>query len=268
MTPGSRWACPRAAPGGVQPQDSTVAGQKVQGTIEPGANVVASGPLRRWFTLSRPSVAVDTRRCVRPPDPPNRASAHARTPRPDRQSAGAGAVDRSLARRRATSRARAADGARRRCGRRNRRRDACRSRRGASSCWPGPGNNGGDAFVCARHLRARGFDVDVVSTGDATRLPPDAAAAWSALQPTGARFLHAPPAEPPGLIVDGLFGVGLTRALAPPYADVGRVGERRPARRSWRSTFPRASMPAPVLRTNRSSRQPRRRRSSPSSRVF
>ena len=82
----------------------------------------------------------------------------------------------------------------------------------------GPGNNGGDAFVCARHLRVRGFDVDVVSTGDATRLPPQAAAAWSALQPTGARFLHAPPAEPPGLIVDGLFGVGLTRALAPPYA--------------------------------------------------
>src|SRR5690349_38654 len=93
------------------------------------------------------------------------------------------------------------------------------ARRGRVVVLAGPGNNGGDAFVCARELRTRGFDVDVVRSGDAERLPPDAAAAWRELQPSGARILNAPPHESPALVVDGLFGVGLARALAPPYAD-------------------------------------------------
>lgn len=82
----------------------------------------------------------------------------------------------------------------------------------------GPGNNGGDAYVCARLLRARRLDVDVVSNHDASRMPPDAAAAFAALQASGARFAQVPPAHAPALIVDGMFGVGLTRALAPPYS--------------------------------------------------
>jgi len=82
----------------------------------------------------------------------------------------------------------------------------------------GPGNNGGDGFVCARRLRELGFDVDVVSAGDAARLPPDASRAWRALQTAGARLLSSPPQAPPALIVDALFGVGLSRAIAAPYA--------------------------------------------------
>ena len=34
----------------------------------------------------------------------------------------------------------------------------------------GPGNNGGDAFVAARHLRIWGFDVTLVFTGERDRL--------------------------------------------------------------------------------------------------
>jgi hydroxyethylthiazole kinase-like uncharacterized protein yjeF len=83
----------------------------------------------------------------------------------------------------------------------------------------GPGNNGGDAFVCARVLRERGFVVDVVSDGDPSGLPRDAAAAWTALQPAGARFLATPPDAAPALVVDGLFGVGLSRPLASPYRE-------------------------------------------------
>ena len=39
-------------------------------------------------------------------------------------------------------------------------------RRGRVVALAGPGNNGGDAFVCARCLRDRGFDVVVVARAD------------------------------------------------------------------------------------------------------
>ncbi|MFO1305580.1 MAG: NAD(P)H-hydrate dehydratase [Burkholderiales bacterium] len=75
----------------------------------------------------------------------------------------------------------------------------------------GPGNNGGDAFVVARILRSRFQDVHVVFTGDAARLPPDAAAAYRAFVEGGGVIAVEPPSERPGLVVDGLLGIGLTR---------------------------------------------------------
>jgi hydroxyethylthiazole kinase-like uncharacterized protein yjeF len=82
----------------------------------------------------------------------------------------------------------------------------------------GPGNNGGDAFVVARLLRAAFFDVVVVSIADPAKLPKDAAAACAAYRIEEGSIASAPPAQRPALIVDGLFGVGLTRALSPDYA--------------------------------------------------
>jgi hydroxyethylthiazole kinase-like uncharacterized protein yjeF len=83
----------------------------------------------------------------------------------------------------------------------------------------GPGNNGGDAFVVARHLAQSWHAVDVVFPGDAGRLPPDAAQALDALRacrvtPTAA--LAGPITH--DLIVDGLFGIGLRRDLDGEYA--------------------------------------------------
>lgn len=83
----------------------------------------------------------------------------------------------------------------------------------------GPGNNGGDAFVVARHLARWWHAVDVLFTGDATRLPPDAAQALDALVAGGI----TPITELRGdishdLIVDGLFGIGLQRDLTGDYA--------------------------------------------------
>jgi hydroxyethylthiazole kinase-like uncharacterized protein yjeF len=85
----------------------------------------------------------------------------------------------------------------------------------------GPGNNGGDAFVVARHLAGWWHTVDVVFTGDVARLPPDAAQAFEALRQTGitpVATLRDPITH--DLIVDGLFGIGLQRDLTGALADL------------------------------------------------
>ncbi len=79
--------------------------------------------------------------------------------------------------------------------------------------FAGPGNNGGDAFVAARLLRQSGLDPIVVFFGDPARLPTDAAAAYSAWLAAGGRCLGEVPPGRFGLLIDGLFGIGLTRPL-------------------------------------------------------
>src|SRR5688572_22578274 len=81
--------------------------------------------------------------------------------------------------------------------------------------FAGPGNNGGDALVLARHLRQWWFDVTVVFTGDAGKLSADAAAAFEAWRAAGGEIANdISEVRAPGLVVDGLFGIGLQRALA------------------------------------------------------
>jgi ADP-dependent NAD(P)H-hydrate dehydratase / NAD(P)H-hydrate epimerase len=91
----------------------------------------------------------------------------------------------------------------------------------------GPGNNGGDGIVVARHLVDRGYNVSLGFDGDEARLPKDAAA--MAKRFTGRR-------EPLGpdlltgadVVVDALFGAGLARpvegALARLIASVNEGG--------------------------------------------
>ncbi len=82
----------------------------------------------------------------------------------------------------------------------------------------GPGNNGGDGFVVARWLRRWYHEVQVVFPGNARRLPPDAAAALAAYAADGGTTSTEPGRQRPALVIDALFGIGLTRALEPPYA--------------------------------------------------
>ena len=88
----------------------------------------------------------------------------------------------------------------------------------------GPGNNGGDGYVAARYLAKRGVDVRVAAFGlpgtDASRAAREAwAGPVAALEDTD----DAP------VLVDALFGTGLTRPLGDTLAqNLARLTERRP----------------------------------------
>ncbi len=76
----------------------------------------------------------------------------------------------------------------------------------------GPGNNGGDGFVVARRLEQAGWAVRVALLGDRERLKGDAAGAAGAWR--GDVMAVGPAAlAGAGLVVDALFGAGLTRPL-------------------------------------------------------
>lgn len=76
----------------------------------------------------------------------------------------------------------------------------------------GPGNNGGDGFVAARHLLARRWPVKLGLLGERRALKGDAAWAastWSGeAVPLSLDLLGGRP-----LVIDALFGAGLTRAI-------------------------------------------------------
>ncbi|MEO8925528.1 MAG: NAD(P)H-hydrate dehydratase [Caulobacteraceae bacterium] len=86
----------------------------------------------------------------------------------------------------------------------------------------GPGNNGGDGYVAARLLQARGWEVRVEAL--APPKTPDARAAaalWSGeTAPLGERVGKG------DLVVDALFGAGLDRPLGPAQARLARALER------------------------------------------
>jgi NAD(P)H-hydrate epimerase len=76
----------------------------------------------------------------------------------------------------------------------------------------GPGNNGGDGFVVARRLARAGWPVRVALLGRQERLRGDAAIAAKAW-PGGTVRLEPSVLQGAGLVVDALFGAGLTRPI-------------------------------------------------------
>lgn len=76
----------------------------------------------------------------------------------------------------------------------------------------GPGNNGGDGFVAARYLLDRGYGVRVGLDGDPAKLPADAAA-MAARCPSALQPLDPALFDGADVIVDGLFGAGLSKPI-------------------------------------------------------
>jgi hydroxyethylthiazole kinase-like uncharacterized protein yjeF len=90
----------------------------------------------------------------------------------------------------------------------------------------GPGNNGGDGFVAARQLAETGWPVRVALLGARDRLAGEArhhAERWrGAVEPLAPAVLDG--AE---LVVDAIFGAGLSRALGGPAKDTLAAAVRR-----------------------------------------
>ncbi|MDE2006740.1 MAG: NAD(P)H-hydrate dehydratase [Rhodospirillales bacterium] len=82
----------------------------------------------------------------------------------------------------------------------------------------GPGNNGGDGYVAARLLAQRGWPVAVAALAP-PRAGSDAAAAARDWHGPCVTFAAAEAARA-GLVIDAVFGAGLTRDLAPDVAAV------------------------------------------------
>jgi len=85
----------------------------------------------------------------------------------------------------------------------------------------GPGNNGGDAFVAARHLQAWWFKVTLVFSSEHERLSNDAKQALDAWLAAGGEILAEIPADKTwDAVIDGLFGIGLERDLEGKYLEL------------------------------------------------
>jgi hydroxyethylthiazole kinase-like uncharacterized protein yjeF len=73
----------------------------------------------------------------------------------------------------------------------------------------GPGNNGGDGYVAARHLASRGVAVRVAALAE----PRSEAAKWARGQWAGAIEPLSQETQGASMVIDALFGTGLKRGL-------------------------------------------------------
>ncbi|MFL6711080.1 MAG: NAD(P)H-hydrate dehydratase [Massilia sp.] len=79
----------------------------------------------------------------------------------------------------------------------------------------GPGNNGGDALEAAANLAHTnaGVEVSILHLPGSQTVSAETADALARARASQARFIDALPERAPGLVVDGLFGIGLKRPL-------------------------------------------------------
>jgi NAD(P)H-hydrate epimerase len=91
----------------------------------------------------------------------------------------------------------------------------------------GGGNNGGDGLAAARHLHNRGADVNIGFTVDPATYKGDALTNWQIVH---AMKIPAGPFQPaqlkelwPMLVIDAIFGTGLSQAPRAPFAELAEA---------------------------------------------
>lgn len=99
-----------------------------------------------------------------------------------------------------------------------------------AAVYCGPGNNGGDGFAIARHLMVRGFQASVVVATGGREYDGDAALQLEILRNMGVDPFVLAADEPVGaaiekgrsaeVVIDALFGTGLSRALDGQFAQL------------------------------------------------
>jgi hydroxyethylthiazole kinase-like uncharacterized protein yjeF len=92
----------------------------------------------------------------------------------------------------------------------------------------GPGNNGGDGFIVAERLAEAGWPVTLALEGERDKLHGDAAEAAAGWGGPVVRLTPQVVREAE-LVVDALFGAGLSKALAAVPAETLRAAETGPA---------------------------------------
>lgn len=90
--------------------------------------------------------------------------------------------------------------------------------RGSALIFAGVGNNGGDGLALARLLSERGWQVEVRCVGDGEKATPQWREQRHILESYPVDFSSIPGKNEYTVIVDALFGVGLSREVAGEYA--------------------------------------------------
>ncbi len=87
----------------------------------------------------------------------------------------------------------------------------------------GPGNNGGDALYTAAYLKQMGYFVRILVTTSPDHLNAECLAGYQLAQQYGVEIQHGFEFHLPagcGLMIDGLFGIGLSKSIRSPYVEL------------------------------------------------
>lgn len=108
-----------------------------------------------------------------------------------------------------------------------------KSKKGKVICICGRGNNGGDGFVCARHLINNSVDTDIFLLGNPHRLKGVARINCKILEKMGKRIkilkdkdnftFFKNEMKKARLLIDAIFGIGLSGEVREPYRSIINV---------------------------------------------